>query len=274
MIEIGVDTCSMSPAVAEHSQFDAFSAALGPTSSPSSSGSRPRARLAGSIAARARAPKGLAEGSVAARARAPKGLAEEKCRNKRWRVTSAETSFLETVFLRTPKPSRATIEHTASTFGVQPRQVQVWFQNRRQRWRKESSAEPSLVGKISPTQNDTILDWDVRGLLEQLPSEAADGNDGSSPLGASGSTNFNVDESVARSSPDDSGEDHSAAEPGDDGSPSLWWALNRPAELDHGMGHSAFSSNGGTDEEDVAFLQELAFVLDICPSEAELAALA
>lgn len=73
----------------------------------------------------------------------------QKPRNKRWRVTAAETSFLEAVFERTRKPSRATIEHLAGSLAVRPRQVQVWFQNRRQRWRKEGSTAPS-----SPTGGD------------------------------------------------------------------------------------------------------------------------
>jgi len=56
---------------------------------------------------------------------------------KRWRVSPDETRVLEMVFALTPRPNKAAIQQLSATLRVTPRQVQVWFQNRRQRWRKE-----------------------------------------------------------------------------------------------------------------------------------------
>jgi hypothetical protein len=55
----------------------------------------------------------------------------------RWRVSVRETNVLEAVFASSPRPNKNTIHQLATMLGVKPRQVQVWFQNRRQRWRKD-----------------------------------------------------------------------------------------------------------------------------------------
>lgn len=55
----------------------------------------------------------------------------------RWRVSPQESKVLECVFKLTPRPNKATIQQLALALNVKQRQVQVWFQNRRQRWRKD-----------------------------------------------------------------------------------------------------------------------------------------
>lgn len=49
----------------------------------------------------------------------------------RWRVTVHETQVLEAVFMNSPRPNKPTIQQLAAVLKVKPRQVQVWFQNRR-----------------------------------------------------------------------------------------------------------------------------------------------
>lgn len=68
----------------------------------------------------------------------PAGTADDAPNSRsRWRVSAHETNVLEAVFASSPRPNKNTIHQLATMLGVKPRQVQVWFQNRRQRWRKD-----------------------------------------------------------------------------------------------------------------------------------------
>jgi hypothetical protein len=64
------------------------------------------------------------------------GAANSNARS-RWRVSVRETNVLEAVFAASPRPNKNQIHQLATMLGVKSRQVQVWFQNRRQRWRKD-----------------------------------------------------------------------------------------------------------------------------------------
>jgi hypothetical protein len=71
--------------------------------------------------------------------------------NKRWRITPRALALLECVFARAPCPSTTTRDALAAQLGATPRQVQVWFQNKRQRRAiKKREAEDSPTGK--PTE--------------------------------------------------------------------------------------------------------------------------
>ncbi|KAG8461252.1 hypothetical protein KFE25_002441 [Diacronema lutheri] len=83
----------------------------------------------------------------------------------RWRVSVHETNVLEAVFASSPRPNKNTIHQLATMLGVKPRQVQVWFQNRRQRWRKDflelerarSMQLAELSGKVIDFHGDLLL---------------------------------------------------------------------------------------------------------------------
>ena len=53
----------------------------------------------------------------------------------RWTITKAQLRQLEAVFEQVKAPSLAVRQKLATQMGVSPRQIQVWFRNRRQRVR-------------------------------------------------------------------------------------------------------------------------------------------
>ena len=68
----------------------------------------------------------------------------------RWHISEATLEFLERYFEMDPFPKQENQNLLAQKFGVLPRQVQVWFQNRRQKWRAQrtqsgSKSDPALV---------------------------------------------------------------------------------------------------------------------------------
>lgn len=75
----------------------------------------------------------------------------ETSSRSRWRVSTQEATMLESVFIQSPQPTKNTIHSVATMLNVKPRQVQVWFQNRRQRWRKESgvASAHAVSGKVA-----------------------------------------------------------------------------------------------------------------------------
>mmetsp|Transcript_19967 Transcript_19967/g.46862 ORF Transcript_19967/g.46862 Transcript_19967/m.46862 type:complete len:250 (+) Transcript_19967:99-848(+) len=191
------------------------------------------------------------------------GAAKEvkvKARNKRWRVTGAETSFLEAVFLRTRKPSRTTTEHLAHNLAVRPRQVQVWYQNRRQRLRNQSPTSPgSPVGDI--TDCDTVHPDSINSLMRQFLDL---------PDGRAASDDEDEDDK-------EHADEHMAASDGSDGS--LHSLHNSADEADvanykpesvwqtmcGSRGSSAQHSVPETEESEAAYLRKLASLIDIRP---------
>jgi hypothetical protein len=68
-------------------------------------------------------------------------------RRKRHRTTTEQRSQLELVFQRTPTPNQAVREQLASTLGMSPRRVQIWFQNKRAKARKSrAQSQHSALG--------------------------------------------------------------------------------------------------------------------------------
>jgi hypothetical protein len=57
--------------------------------------------------------------------------------SNRSRTDQAQYQQLEDVFLRDPLPSRKTKERLAQELGLTARKVQVWFQNRRAKERRQ-----------------------------------------------------------------------------------------------------------------------------------------
>ncbi|KAJ1626405.1 homeobox domain-containing protein [Pavlovales sp. CCMP2436] len=118
----------------------------------------------------------------------------------RWRVSARESSVLDVVFASSPRPNKSTLQQLATMLGVKPRQVQVWFQNRRQRWRKDflelerarMVQQAELSGKVIdfhgdlpiPGATDTIVGampggWDQ---LLLVPDEADEVDEGDADM--------------------------------------------------------------------------------------------
>ena len=83
--------------------------------------------------------------------------------NKRWRITPKALELLECVYAQEACPSTATRDVLALQLGATPRQVQVWFQNKRQR----------RAGKAKREQEASIIsnghDGDDDGHLPDVP---------------------------------------------------------------------------------------------------------
>lgn len=76
------------------------------------------------------------------------GGRQEKRKNKRHRLTHNETRFLMSEFARQAHPDAAHRERLAKDIpGLTPRQVQVWFQNRRAKLKRMSSDDRERMMK-------------------------------------------------------------------------------------------------------------------------------
>ena len=91
----------------------------------------------------------LAQAEPSARANGTSGGAS----GDRWQPTLQDVALLEQVFEIEPLPGRATREQLATHFGVTPRQVQVWFQNKRQRVRVKA-----LKQSLTSQNPDDVLE--------------------------------------------------------------------------------------------------------------------
>ena len=85
------------------------------------------------------------DGPAAGRA-APK---KRKGKSTRWKIPAQALGMLEQVFLVDKFPSVETRKQLAANLKVTPRQVQVWFQNKRQRAIHPKSPEPE--GALGPS---------------------------------------------------------------------------------------------------------------------------
>ena len=72
------------------------------------------------------------------------GPVEDKSKMSRWQIGNGSLSVLEQVYTLDPFPGLDARRELAKQLNVSPRQVQVWFQNKRQRERKISRAKGQL----------------------------------------------------------------------------------------------------------------------------------
>ena len=75
----------------------------------------------------------------------------------RWRIAQSCLHLLEEVYLLDRFPPQGTRNELATSLSVSARQIQVWFQNRRQRDRKLESKAQESAAKVSlplPTATD------------------------------------------------------------------------------------------------------------------------
>lgn len=86
-----------------------------------------------------------------------------KARRPRWTPSDDAKGLLETIFSADAFPTFAVRSKLASQLGIDCRQVQIWFQNRRQRERIKS-----MMPKSVEENDDAANDW-VPGLQVQLP---------------------------------------------------------------------------------------------------------
>ena len=76
--------------------------------------------------------------------------------NTRWHIDAATLAVLEKVFSLDQFPNVETRKQLGSELGVSTRQIQVWFQNRRQRERKNrSSTSNSGLEGMMPSKTTT-----------------------------------------------------------------------------------------------------------------------
>ena len=64
----------------------------------------------------------------------------ERGRRPRWTPTETDKALLETIFVADSFPTFSVRKQLAEQLNVDSRQVQIWFQNRRQRERLKGSA--------------------------------------------------------------------------------------------------------------------------------------
>ncbi|EEB06119.1 MBF complex negative regulatory component Yox1 [Schizosaccharomyces japonicus yFS275] len=71
----------------------------------------------------------------------PQTEEEKRQKKRRRRTTDAEARFLEQYFLKTPKPTLAERQQLSRemNFCMTPRELQIWFQNKRQSLRRSNS---------------------------------------------------------------------------------------------------------------------------------------
>lgn len=85
-----------------------------------------------------------------------------KPQSKRWRIPPNGTHLLECVYAQTPCPSGETRDALAQQLGATPRQVQVWFQNKRQRALKRDQSKgdghhsPNLGGGVGRVKMESM----------------------------------------------------------------------------------------------------------------------
>uniref|UniRef100_T1IQQ5 Homeobox domain-containing protein n=1 Tax=Strigamia maritima TaxID=126957 RepID=T1IQQ5_STRMM len=84
-----------------------------------------------------------------------------KKRRKRTSITSSQLQKLEQLFKEEPWPSRESKENLAEEIGMSPQFVNIWFQNKRARIKKESHDEetdPTASPQKSPRIKSHFLE--------------------------------------------------------------------------------------------------------------------
>jgi Homeodomain-containing transcription factor len=93
------------------------------------------------------------------------GLGCSKARRPRWTPSEDAKVLLETIFSADSFPTLAVRNQLASQLGIDPRQVQIWFQNRRQRERLKRGGKEAdegadaEAGGAKPGRGGSLVCW-------------------------------------------------------------------------------------------------------------------
>jgi len=101
----------------------------------------------------------------------------------RWNISKKALEVLEEIFRLEKFPSAEMRRRLAADFGVAPRQVQFWFQNRRQRERKARADPGAAENELSEAPADSI---DEKTTFESLPPNGEMAESGGQESGAHG----------------------------------------------------------------------------------------
>lgn len=75
---------------------------------------------------------------------------------RRRRLLPHETRILLTVFEQNPRPNVAVRDRLAHVLNVSPRTIQIWFQNRRAKLRRENSSGRSTAISMVPSRTQSM----------------------------------------------------------------------------------------------------------------------
>lgn len=81
------------------------------------------------------------------------GIGDE-CKGKRRRLTPVETRTLMAVFQTNPRPNSMVRARLAQDLGISVRTIQIWFQNRRAKLRREKTTGAQMINQ---SQYDPVL---------------------------------------------------------------------------------------------------------------------
>eukprot|EP01115_Flamella_aegyptia_P011602 TRINITY_DN54_c0_g1_i1.p1 TRINITY_DN54_c0_g1~~TRINITY_DN54_c0_g1_i1.p1 ORF type:complete len:142 (+),score=25.57 TRINITY_DN54_c0_g1_i1:64-489(+) len=79
-----------------------------------------------------------------------------KRKRKRTRTTPRQLAVLEAIFEQNTTPNNATRRRLSEELGMNPRRIQIWFQNKRAKLKK-NSAKKKLNGGLKNTDDRKIL---------------------------------------------------------------------------------------------------------------------
>ena len=93
--------------------------------------------------------------------------------NSRWHIDARSLTVLEAVFAVEMFPDVALRKQLGHDLQVSPRQIQVWFQNRRQRQKAAEAAETKAATKAPPCYHPlSTVDATNHRLVSEAPSVA------------------------------------------------------------------------------------------------------